>query len=82
MELKLFSILQPQLMVSLNLFGESKPETQLLPITTSALALTELELKFSRTNSQVETVRKLIMTLAISMEALMLQLLTVAEHLL
>ena len=82
MELKLFSILQLQLMVSLNLFGESKPEMQLSQITTSALALTELELKFSLTNSQVETVRKLIMTLAISMEALMLQLLTVAEHLL
>ena len=82
MELKLFSILQLQLMDYLNLFGEFRPEMQLLLIIISVLVLTELELKFSLINLQVEIAKKLTMILVTSMEALMLQLLMEAELLL
>ena len=82
MELKLFSILQLQLMDYLNLFGEFRPEMQLLLIIISVLVLTELELKFSLINLQVEIAKKLTMILVTSMEALMLQLLMEAGLLL
>jgi hypothetical protein len=79
MEPKLSSILQPLLMDSLNLFGESKPEMLLLPITTLLSALIELELKSSLMNLLVEILRSLITISVTSMEAPMLQLLMVVE---
>ena len=81
-ELKLFSILLLQLMDYLSLFGEFRPEMQLLLTIISVLVSTELELKFSLINLQVEIAKKLTMILVTSMEALMLQLLMEAGLLL
>ena len=71
MELKLLLILLPLLTGSLNLFGESKPETLLLPITTLQLALIALELKSTPINSLVVMPSVLKMTLVIFMAAVM-----------
>jgi hypothetical protein len=74
MELKSSLILLPLLMASPNLSGASKPEMLLSPITTSQLASTALELKYTPTNSQVVTPNVLTTTSVTFMEAATSQL--------